>query len=77
MESIKQKNLYITGELLDADGECGGFNLGFAWITGYLAGTGVNNDQSKTNKTTNRKRYKRKYSNKNYGVVVWQELVKL
>ena len=44
MESIKQKNLYITGELLDADGECGGFNLGFAWITGYLAGTGVNND---------------------------------
>ena len=44
MESIKQKNLYITGELLDADGECGGFNLAFAWITGYLAGTGVNND---------------------------------
>lgn len=44
MESLKQKNLYIVGELLDADGECGGFNLGFAWITGYLAGIGVNND---------------------------------
>ena len=24
--------------LLDVDGECGGFNLGFAWISGYLAG---------------------------------------
>ena len=46
MESLKQKGLYIVGELLDVDGECGGFNLGFAWISGYLAGNnvGVNND---------------------------------
>lgn len=41
MESLKQKGLYIVGELLDADGECGGYNLGFAWITGYLAGSSI------------------------------------
>ncbi len=44
MESLKCKNLYITGELLDVDGECGGYNLGFAWLTGMLAGTGVKYD---------------------------------
>ena len=42
MESIKHKNLYITGELLDCDGECGGYNLGFAWITGITAGEALN-----------------------------------
>ena len=41
MESLKQKDLYIVGELLDVDGECGGFNLGFAWISGYLAGKSI------------------------------------
>lgn len=39
MESTKEKGLYLTGELLDVDGDCGGYNLSFAWITGYLAGT--------------------------------------
>ena len=38
MESKKVKNLYITGELLDIDGDSGGFNLQFAWSTGALAG---------------------------------------
>jgi hypothetical protein len=33
------KDLYITGELLDVDGICGGYNLQFAWASGYLAGT--------------------------------------
>lgn len=42
MESKKSKNLFITGELLDTDGQCGGYNLGFAFITGMLAGSGVN-----------------------------------
>lgn len=46
MESLKVSGLYIVGELLDVDGECGGFNLGFAWISGCLAGKniGVYND---------------------------------
>ena len=39
MESTLVKDLYITGELLDVDGICGGYNLHFAWATGILAGT--------------------------------------
>lgn len=42
MESKKQKGLYITGELLDVDGDCGGYNLAIAWITGMLAGSHIN-----------------------------------
>ena len=38
MESIYIKNLYITGEVLDIDGICGGYNLQWAWATGFLAG---------------------------------------
>ena len=37
-ESFKQKGLYIVGELLDVNGDCGGYNLGFAWLSGILAG---------------------------------------
>lgn len=44
MESLYNKGLYITGELLDIDGDCGGYNLTNAWITGMLAGLGANND---------------------------------
>lgn len=29
---------YLTGEVLDVDGICGGYNLQWAWSTGYLAG---------------------------------------
>ena len=39
MESIYQKNLYICGEMVDIDGKCGGYNLQWAWTSGYLAGT--------------------------------------
>lgn len=38
LESKKSENLYIIGELLDIDGTCGGYNLQWAWTTGYLAG---------------------------------------
>lgn len=38
MESRRIKSLYITGELLDVDGICGGYNLHFAWATGMQAG---------------------------------------
>lgn len=41
MESLLVKGLYFIGEVLDVDGECGGFNLGFAWISGYLAGKSI------------------------------------
>jgi len=38
LESKKVKDLYVTGELLDVDGDCGGFNLQWAWATGFIAG---------------------------------------
>lgn len=41
MESKKVKDLYITGELLDINGDCGGYNLAIAWISGILAGERV------------------------------------
>ncbi len=39
MESLLHKGLYFTGELIDVDGTCGGYNLQWAWSSGYLAGT--------------------------------------
>lgn len=39
MEVRKHPGLYMTGELLDVDGICGGYNLQWAWTSGYLAGT--------------------------------------
>ena len=38
MESKLVKGLYIVGELLDVDGDCGGYNLQWAWSSGYIAG---------------------------------------
>ena len=39
MESKKMPGLYACGEVLDIDGDCGGFNLQWAWSSGRLAGT--------------------------------------
>ncbi|MGI6172646.1 MAG: NAD(P)/FAD-dependent oxidoreductase [Christensenellales bacterium] len=38
MESKIVKGLYATGELLNIDGDCGGFNLQWAWASGLCAG---------------------------------------
>jgi hypothetical protein len=38
LESRLQPGLYLCGELLDLDGPCGGFNLQWAFASGYLAG---------------------------------------
>jgi len=38
MESKIVPGLYFAGELLDVDGRCGGYNLQWAWTSGYLAG---------------------------------------
>lgn len=38
MESKLVPGLFFTGELLDVDGRCGGYNLQWAWTSGYLAG---------------------------------------
>lgn len=35
MESKKIKNLYIIGEIMDVDGDCGGYNLQWAFSSAY------------------------------------------
>ncbi|MBA3025462.1 MAG: NAD(P)/FAD-dependent oxidoreductase [Sulfurimonas sp.] len=37
MESLKQKNLYFCGEVLDVVGRRGGYNFAWAWASAYLA----------------------------------------
>ena len=39
MESRLVQGLYACGEVLDIDGDCGGFNLQWAWSSGRLAGS--------------------------------------
>ena len=41
MESKKVKGLYFAGEVLDVVGRRGGYNLHFAWASGYLAGSNM------------------------------------
>lgn len=41
MESKKVKNLYCAGEILDVDGDCGGYNLNWAWSSGRLAAESI------------------------------------
>ncbi len=38
MESKLVKGLFFVGEVMDIDGRCGGYNLQWAWSSGYLAG---------------------------------------
>ena len=37
-ESRLVNGLYFAGEVLDLTGPCGGFNIQFAFASGYLAG---------------------------------------
>ncbi len=37
-ELKKIPGMFVTGELIDADGKCGGYNLYLAWATGLMAG---------------------------------------
>ena len=45
MASLKAKNLYLTGEVMDVDGDCGGYNLQWAWATGAIAGESVSRNE--------------------------------
>ena len=44
MASRLQPHLYLAGELLNVDGDCGGYNLQFALATGMLAGASAARD---------------------------------
>ena len=37
MESLKEKGIFITGEVLDVDGKCGGYNLSWAFNSALIA----------------------------------------
>ncbi len=41
MMSKKDKGLFCIGEILDVDGDCGGFNLAWAWSSAFCAADGV------------------------------------
>jgi hypothetical protein len=38
LESRICRGVFFAGEILDVDGDCGGYNLQWAWSSGYLAG---------------------------------------
>ena len=40
-QSKLHKGLYFTGEVIDVDGICGGFNLQFAFGSGYIVGNSI------------------------------------
>ena len=44
-ESKLKKGLYITGETLDITGECGGYNLTFAFVSGIFAARAIKNNK--------------------------------
>ena len=50
MECVNVPWLYLTGEVLDVDGICGGYNLHWAWATGTLAGKAAANKIGKQRK---------------------------
>lgn len=41
MESKLVKGLYFIGEVIDIDGDCGGYNLHWAWASGEKAGKSI------------------------------------
>ena len=45
MESRLVPGLYACGEVLDVDGDCGGYNLQWAWSSGRLAGSCAGKEQ--------------------------------
>ena len=45
MESKLVPGLYACGEVLDIDGDCGGYNLQWAWSSGRMAGCSAGKEQ--------------------------------
>ena len=47
MESRLVPGLYFAGEVMDIDGMCGGYNLQWAWSSGFVAGTAAADSRRK------------------------------
>ena len=41
LQYIDIPNLYFCGEICDVDGKCGGYNLQWAWTSGYIVGESI------------------------------------
>ncbi len=48
LESGLTRNLYVVGELADIDGTCGGYNLHWAFMSGFAAAEGILAKMGKT-----------------------------
>ena len=47
LELKKHPNIYATGEVLDIDGLCGGYNLQFAFASGFVAANAIYQKETK------------------------------
>ena len=47
MQSKRHRGLYAVGEVLDVDGDCGGFNLHFAWASAFVCACAVASEVAK------------------------------
>ncbi|MCL2336011.1 MAG: NAD(P)/FAD-dependent oxidoreductase [Firmicutes bacterium] len=47
MASKLTPGIYFAGELMDIDGDCGGYNLQWAWSSGFIAGESAATEQKK------------------------------
>ncbi len=47
LELKKHPNIYVTGEVLDIDGLCGGYNLQFAFASGFVATNAIYQKEKK------------------------------
>ena len=45
LESKLVPNLYFAGEIIDVDGDCGGFNLQWAWSSGYCVAKSISSNK--------------------------------
>lgn len=50
MESLKQKNLYFTGEVLDVVGKRGGYNFAWAWASAFVCAEHIIKNKNGINK---------------------------
>ena len=41
LESKKVAGLFFAGEIIDVDGDCGGYNLQWAWSSGAVSSEGM------------------------------------
>lgn len=59
LEARRIPGLFLCGEMLDVDGRCGGYNLQWAWSSGYIAGCAAAKGMEKGNETKTRGRKRR------------------